>query len=154
MKIVCDRFGKHHCQAVEDLDENDNATWCEKHSCEVIDKPEVVGPREIAGNSGTQLIVRNGQKKSYKKNIKIRAPSIKPESGSVHMKSNGTVKFRLTNARTDTKTEQGITMHRYGVHFAMYKSRRIRIIVFYMYIRSTRRGNFLASNLSISNSLV
>ncbi len=27
MRICCDRFGKHHCQAVEDLDENDNETW-------------------------------------------------------------------------------------------------------------------------------
>ena len=27
MRICCDRFGKHHCQAVEDLDENDNDRW-------------------------------------------------------------------------------------------------------------------------------
>ncbi|KAL6956290.1 hypothetical protein U1Q18_051299 [Sarracenia purpurea var. burkii] len=76
MKITCDRFGKHHCQAVEDLDENDNeTTWCDKHKCvDVFDKNADLPNELIRGSDktaseviGLPLPIRNSHKKCKKK---------------------------------------------------------------------------------------
>lgn len=98
MKISCDRFGKHHCQAVEDLDENDNETWCETRKR--VDGEVVDGTvRDMTNHDIEKPLnaVVNVPKK-YKKSTKNYS-----SRDADNTKRNGSLKFRGSGARSGSE---------------------------------------------------
>lgn len=59
MKICCNRLGKHHCQALEDFDENDNERWFtdrNKHSAHAYNPESIMMPISLPKTSDVSVL--------------------------------------------------------------------------------------------------
>ncbi|XP_065220774.1 atos homolog protein A-like [Planococcus citri] len=128
MKITCDRFGKHHCQAVEDLDENDNETWCDKHKfVDAFDKTAdhpfdlIRGSDKITSDVlPLPVPIRNGH---THKHCKKKCSSSASSAKSVR-ENEGALKRDLINGRfngavtLETNSEPRISIHRARCYYS------------------------------------
>lgn len=83
MKICCNRLGKHHCQALDDFDENDNERWFSdrnKHSGRAYKPESMMTPISLPKTNSDDNVLSIDDDENDEENV-IVEDALEPQRG-------------------------------------------------------------------------